>query len=195
MATHPSPIASTIDHAAPRDAECIAADAARAPAPPTGQPAPSVASQGEASRGNPHYQLLGGEAAVRALVDRFYFHMDTLPAAAGIRAMHDADLGPVKDTLVRFLTEWLGGPQLYSPVRGQPRLRRKHLPFAIGAAERDAWMACMTRAVDEVCNDPSLKQQLLQAFFKTADFIRNDQGNGHDHAHGNHPHHPPGQAR
>ncbi len=108
--------------------------------------------------------------------------------------MHAADLGPVMDTLVRFLTEWMGGPQLYSPVRGQPRLRRKHLPFAIGAAERDAWMACMTRAVDEVCNDPSLKQELLQAFFKTADFIRN-QGASHEHAHGNHPHHPAGQAR
>lgn len=190
------------------DAECVAAPAARAPAPATpADAAPSVASHAAAAqddaalrqdpfgRANPHFEMLGGAPAVRALVDRFYAHMDTRPEAAGIRAMHGADLAPVKDTLVRFLTEWLGGPQLYSATRGQPRLRRKHLPFSIGARERDAWMDCMTRALDDVCIDETLKKQLTQAFFKTADFIRNDQGNSHEHSHGNQTHLPAGPPR
>ena len=124
---------------------------------------------------------LGGVAVIEQLVERFYALMDNLPEAAGIRAMHGPDLAPVKAVLVRFLTEWTGGPQAYSAERGHPRLRRKHLPFAIGAAERDAWMACMTGALDGLVADPELKDQLTRAFFKTADFIRNDKGSSHDH--------------
>ena len=82
---------------------------------------------------------------------------------------------------MRYITEWPGGPQVYSAERGHPRLRRKHLPFAIGQAERDAWMLCMTQALDEVVADPDLKDQLTRAFAKTADFIRNDKGSSHDH--------------
>ena len=148
------------------------------------EPAPSVASQagdGEGAGANPHFARLGGVAVIEQLVERFYALMDSLPEAAGIRAMHGPDLAPVKAVLVRFLTEWTGGPQAYSAERGHPRLRRKHLPFAIGAAERDAWMACMTGALDGLVADPELKDQLTRAFFKTADFIRNDKGSSHDH--------------
>jgi hemoglobin len=98
--------------------------------------------------------------------------MDTLPQARVIRAMHPADLEPVKEVLKRYFTEWLGGPPLYSEERGHPRLRRRHMPFSIGAAERDAWMLCMTRALDSVSDDATLKHTLTQAFFRTADFIR-----------------------
>jgi len=139
--------------------------------------APSVASATGAA--NPHFSRIGGAEPLARLVERFYFYMDTLPAAAGVRAMHPADLGPVKRVLLNFLTEWTGGPQAYSQERGHPRLRRKHLGFAIGAAERDAWMACMQAALDEVVPDAALKAQLAQAFLKTADFIRNDAGTTH----------------
>jgi hemoglobin len=140
-------------------------------------PAPSVASvQGH---GNPHFEWLGGEPVIRQLVDRFYVHMDTLPQTMALRAMHPADLGPVKRVLVNYLIEWTGGPQRYSVERGHPRLRRKHQAFAIGPAERDAWMDCMRLALDEVVTDPSLKDQLTQAFLKTADFLRNDAAHHH----------------
>jgi hemoglobin len=142
-------------------------------------PAPSVTSVPSGT--NPHFARLGGVTIIEQLVDRFYALMDTLPEAATIRAMHGPNLAPVKEVLVRYITEWTGGPQVYSAERGHPRLRRKHLPFAIGQAERDAWMLCMTQALDEVVADPDLKDQLTRAFAKTADFIRNDKGSSHDH--------------
>lgn len=141
--------------------------------------APSIASA-SAPR-NPHFERIGGSEAIVRLVARFYHHMDTLPEAAGIRAMHPADLGPVQRVLANFLIEWMGGPQLYSAERGHPRLRRKHMGFPIGEAERDAWMLCMRTALHELVSDPTLASQLEQAFFKTADFLRNDKDHHHDH--------------
>lgn len=120
-----------------------------------------------------HYARLGGHVAVERLVDEFYLRMDRLPEARNIRAMHPPDLAPVKAVLVRYLGEWFGGPPLYSTERGHPRLRRRHMPFPIGIAERDAWMACMRGALASVCVDPDLCETLTQAFFRTADFIRN----------------------
>jgi hemoglobin len=128
---------------------------------------------------NPHFDVIGGEGPIAQLVERFYFYMDTLPEAAGIRAMHEADLSHTKRVLVKFLVEWLGGPKVYSAEHGHPRLRQKHIAFSIGEAERDVWMLCMRRAMEEVVADATLRQQLEQAFFKTADFIRNDKGSNH----------------
>jgi hemoglobin len=122
---------------------------------------------------NPHYEQVGGQDGVAQLVDAFYRHMDTLPSALGVRAMHEPDLRHTKDILKLFLCEWLGGPKDYSAQRGHPRLRQRHMPFAIGQAERDAWLQCMSMALDEVVPDPELRRQLMGAFFKTADFLRN----------------------
>jgi hemoglobin len=122
---------------------------------------------------NPHYVAIGGDFVIRQLVDKFYFYMVTLPEAQGIRAMHEADLSHTKVVLVKFLTEWLGGPKAYSAERGHPRLRQKHMPFPIDEAARDAWMLCMCKAMEDVVGDKTLRQQLQQAFFKTADFLRN----------------------
>ena len=86
------------------------------------------------------YERLGGEAAVRKLVDRFYDLMDALPEARGIRELHPPDLAGSRDKLFKFLSGWLGGPPLYVEEYGHPRLRARHLPFPIGEAERDAWL-------------------------------------------------------
>jgi len=122
---------------------------------------------------NPHYHLLGGEAAVRSLVERFYQLMDELPEASTIRALHPADLSQAKERLFLFLSGWLGGPPLYAEKFGEPRLRRAHLAFPIDESARDAWMLCMTQALAEQVQDAGLKTQLIDAFFKTADFLRN----------------------
>lgn len=120
------------------------------------------------------YQRLGGEAAVRQLVDRFYELMDTLPEAQAIRAMHPDDLSGSSDKLFKFLSGWLGGPQLYMEEYGHPRLRARHMPFPIDEAARDAWMLCMKKAIDEMeIDDALLIQHLIQSLFKTADFMRN----------------------
>lgn len=138
--------------------------------PMENQPALPVLTQ---AVNNPHYRLLGGEQAVRRLVERFYQLMDELPKAQAIRAMHPKDLTPAKERLFLFLSGWLGGPPLYTERFGPPRLRRAHLSFPIDAQARDAWMACMQQALDEQVADPALRAQLTASFFKTADFLRN----------------------
>ena len=122
---------------------------------------------------NPHYGRVGGAEAVRRLVDRFYNLMDEDPDYYGIRKLHPADLTESRNKLYWFLSEWTGGPAHYSTRFGPPFLRRRHLPFAIGVGERDQWMACMLRAMQEVELDTGLQTELEMAFFKTADFLRN----------------------
>jgi len=122
------------------------------------------------------YKLLGGEAGVRALVERFYDLMDMEPAYVGIRALHAPDLGSAREKLFLFLSGWLGGPPLYVERHGHPRLRARHLPFGIAVAERDQWLACMGQALDDCNVDPGLKASLLEAFFQTADWMRNRPG-------------------
>ena len=119
------------------------------------------------------YELLGAADGVRTLVERFYRLMDTLPEAARIRALHPSDLGGSTDKLYKFLSGWLGGPALYVQEYGHPMLRARHLPFPIETEDRDAWLLCMARALDEVKLDPLARMQLDQAFYKTADHMRN----------------------
>jgi hemoglobin len=137
--------------------------------------------------GNPHFMRLGGHEVVVRLVDAFYRAMDTLPEAQTIRAMHEPDLGPTRTVLVKYLSEWMGGPKLYTPDRGAPMLRRRHHPFAIDANARDAWMACMRVALAEVCPDEGLRAELDAAFYKIADFIRNTEHGGHSREHPGRP--------
>jgi hemoglobin len=109
------------------------------------------------------YELMGGETAILSLVDRFYFYMDTLPEAKGIRKMHAQSLSNAKDKLFKFLSGWLGGPDLFMQEFGHPMLRRRHFPFAIGLSEREQWMLCMNKAMEEISMDNSLRDSLLEA--------------------------------
>lgn len=119
------------------------------------------------------FDWVGGEAAVRALVDRFYDLMELEPSFARLRAIHPADLGGSRDKLFWFLCGWLGGPDHYQQRFGHPRLRARHLPFAIGIAERDQWMGCMRQAMQECELDPALRERLDASFMNTADWMRN----------------------
>jgi hemoglobin len=119
------------------------------------------------------FELVGGEAAVRALVDRFYDLMDLDPALAELRALHPTTLDGSRDKLFWFLCGWLGGPQHYTDRFGHPMLRARHLPFSIGIKERDQWLACMQQAMRELQFDPALATRLDEAFFGTADWMRN----------------------
>ena len=126
------------------------------------------------------YERIGGAVVVDRLVEAFYRRMDAVPEAKVIRWMHAADLGPVKQTLKRYLSEWLGGPKLYSPEKGHPRLRQRHMAFSIGAAERDAWLLCMRGALAETVTDIQARQDVDAAMTKLADWMRNQAGNPHD---------------
>lgn len=119
------------------------------------------------------YERLGGAEALRTLVDRFYDLMDLEAEFAAIRRLHPADLAGSREKLYLFLSGWLGGPALYVERYGHPMLRARHLPFAIGTTERDLWMRCMIRAMTETGVEPRLRDALAEAFFGTADWMRN----------------------
>lgn len=120
-----------------------------------------------------HYERIGGEQKVRALVQRFYQLMDELPEAHRIRKMHHISLKNSEDKLFMFLSGWLGGPQLFVEKFGHPRLRQRHLPFSIGDTERDQWLLCMQHALQDVVEDETLRKELTTALTKVADFMRN----------------------
>ncbi|MFN3629997.1 MAG: group II truncated hemoglobin [Casimicrobiaceae bacterium] len=119
------------------------------------------------------FERMGGEPGVRALVDAFYDHMELDGEFAGIRALHPEDLTESRNKLFWFLCGWLGGPNHYIERFGHPRLRARHLPFPIGTAERDQWLACMARAVADCALEPGLGQWFMTQVQGTADWMRN----------------------
>ena len=119
------------------------------------------------------YEILGGERAVRSLVNRFYDLMDSSPEAQNIRSLHAKSLNQSREKLFMFLSGWSGGPQLYIQRFGHPRLRMRHMHFSIGAVERDEWLWCMTKALDETQLDPGVVEYLKNHFTQATDFLRN----------------------
>lgn len=120
------------------------------------------------------FEAMGGEAGLRRLVDAFYDAMDTDPAAAGIRAMHQADLAPIRERLADWLSGWMGGPPVFAARHpGRPCIMSAHAPYAIGAAEVDQWLACMRRALDTVEPPADWREILDQAFVRMCDALRN----------------------
>lgn len=119
------------------------------------------------------FEAIGGEEQVKALVERFYDLMELEPDYASVRATHGTELARARQNLFWFLCGWLGGPQHYVERFGHPRLRMRHMPFAIGTRERDEWLACMDQAMADVGVGAPLRQRLNAAFFQTADWMRN----------------------
>ena len=122
------------------------------------------------------YDLIGGDAKLRELVDRFYDLMELEPEFAGIRSLHPASVDGSRDKLYWFLSGWSGGPNMYIERFGHPRLRARHLPYAIASSERDQWLRCMALAMQDVGLPEALQQRLLESFYQTADWMRNKEG-------------------
>ena len=119
------------------------------------------------------FAWIGGEERVRALTERFYDLMDLEPSYTALRAAHGSDLTNARQRLFMFLCGWLGGPDYYIEQHGHPRLRMRHMPFAIGILERDQWLACMDQAMGETGVPDDLRERLKNSFFQTADWMRN----------------------
>lgn len=111
------------------------------------------------------YEAAGGERTFRLLVQRFYARVETDPLVR--RLYPEPDLSSATERLTLFLIQYWGGPNTYSALRGHPRLRLRHQPFAIGQAERDAWMGHMTAAVDSLDLAHGVRKALLD-YFETA---------------------------
>jgi hemoglobin len=111
------------------------------------------------------YELAGGEETFRLLVEHFYSSVATDQV---LRAVYpEEDLSGATERLTLFLIQYWGGPTTYSERRGHPRLRLRHQPFTIGQAERDAWLAHMTAAVESLNLAPAVRKALLD-YFDTA---------------------------
>ena len=124
------------------------------------------------------YDLIGGETGLRSLIDRFYDIMDSAPEAAEIRALHPKSLKLAREKLYMFLSGWSGGPALYAEKYGPPKLRQRHMPFSIGEVERDQWLWCMNKALDESQVHAVVVNQLKSRFAEIADFMRNKAEGG-----------------
>jgi hemoglobin len=119
------------------------------------------------------FQRLGGELAVRKLVDRFYDLIDSSPEAATIRTLHARSLKAAREKLYLYLTTWTGGPPVYTDRYGHPRLRMRHFPFRIGVRERDEWLWCMDKALDEHEMPAEMREYLRERLHQLADHMRN----------------------
>lgn len=118
------------------------------------------------------YEMLGGEAGVRALSAAFYDAMDRLPEAATIRAMHGDSLDGIKQKLYEFLSGWLGGPRLYFEKYGNVCIGSAHAPYPIGEAERDQWLRCMDAALAAIDASPQIRELLRLPMFRMANAMR-----------------------
>jgi hemoglobin len=121
------------------------------------------------------YQLLG-EQGIRELTDAFYDIMDSLPEAAGVRAMHARDLAPMKEKLAEYLIGWMGGPPLYADKYDTVCMTTPHEPYHIGPEERDQWLLCMDRALARTGASEEVVAMLKLPLFRIADAIRNREG-------------------
>ena len=116
------------------------------------------------------FQAAGGAETFDRIVDLFYAGVAQDPV---LRPMYPDDLVESRRRLSLFLQQYFGGPSTYSDERGHPRLRMRHFPFAIGQAERDAWMRHMRAAVEATELPPPVREALLDYFDRAATFLMN----------------------
>jgi hemoglobin len=127
------------------------------------------------------YDRLGGEAAVRAIVERFYDAMTELePALAELHPCDDRGyvVRASRDRFALFFIGWLGGPQDYVAQHGHPRLRMRHALVPVDTTVARAWMRCMTHALDASGVDREVRDFLVAKLTEVAMFLRNQAPDG-----------------
>jgi hemoglobin len=111
-----------------------------------------------------------GEDNLKILVDRFY---DLVFNHERIAHLFKTDKDVIKEKQRLFLTQFLGGPPLYSEHYGHPKLRARHLPHTISEGDAVAWLSCLHEAVKSLTIDEALKDELFKRFIPTAMFMVN----------------------
>lgn len=121
------------------------------------------------------YALVGEEAGVRRLVNAFYDLMEQDPAFARLRRIHAKDLGPMRERLADYLTQWMGGPRAYAERHpGRPCIVSAHGPFRIDAAMAEDWMACMRQAFVRAEVPEDFRRMVEPVFADMCRGLRND---------------------
>jgi hemoglobin len=116
------------------------------------------------------YDLIGGEATFRRLVDSFYAKVE---ADEVLRAIFPEDLEAGKEYQYLFLMQYWGGSTRYSQERGHPRLRMRHSPYAITEDLRNRWVQYMLQAIDEAGIQEPYRSEMRQYFEQGATFMIN----------------------
>lgn len=116
------------------------------------------------------YERIGGDAALRQLTDTFY---DLVFQHELISRLFKSDKDLIKEKQRLFLTQFLGGPELYSDTYGHPRMRARHMPHTITEDDAIAWLQCMSQAVGQLPIEKELKDELFNRFPRTAFFMVN----------------------
>lgn len=117
-----------------------------------------------------HYERLGGAPAIRKLVFHFYNLVEKHPV---LKPIFPDDLTETRQKQYWFLTQFFGGPPLYTEKRGHPMMRRRHLEFPIDQKAVDAWLSCMSQALDKLELDPKLREEVWTRFVFTAHHMKN----------------------
>lgn len=120
------------------------------------------------------FEAAGGAETFTRLVDRFYAAVAEDPV---LRPLYpEVDLAGARERLTLFLIQYWGGPSTYNDRRGHPRLRMRHAPFAIGPAERDAWLRHMTAAVESLDLPRAVRDAFLDYFEAASTAMINSPG-------------------
>lgn len=117
------------------------------------------------------YERVGGHPTFVQLVAEFYRGVATDPPLRDLYP--EEDLGPAEERLLLFLEQYWGGPRTYSEQRGHPRLRMRHMPFAVTPRQRDRWLHHMNAAIDTLDLDPLDREQLAGYMAHAAHFLVN----------------------
>jgi hemoglobin len=124
----------------------------------------------EQEYGNTPFQAIGGEEVISRLVDAFYERVGRHP---DLKPIFPEDLTETARKQKQFLTQYLGGPGLYTEEHGHPMLRARHLPFEITPTRAKAWLACMHEAMDEIGLEGDLRESFYQRLVLTAQHMIN----------------------
>jgi hemoglobin len=108
------------------------------------------------------YEMIGGAPVIQSIVDRFYDLMESDPAYAELRAMHKADLAPMRASLAEFLMAWSGGPRIWFEKRPGACVMSAHAKLAIDHPTSEQWIDAMRRAVEEHL-EPQFARSMIEA--------------------------------
>lgn len=117
-----------------------------------------------------HYEQLGGEPTIKKLVDIFY---DLVKQNPILSPMFPEDLTETRENQFMFLTQYFGGPALYSEKKGHPMLRARHMRFDITREKAEAWLSCMEQALDKVGVEGTLREEIWGRLVYTAYHMQN----------------------
>lgn len=116
------------------------------------------------------YHRMGGEETLQKLVEKFYAKVALDPDLA---PLFPKDFTEIKAKQFKFLSQFFGGPDLYSQEYGPPMLRARHLPFPITPTRAQAWLRRMHETLDELDLSDEIKQEMMARFIMTAHHMVN----------------------